>query len=122
MIKINLKVTNFEATPDVKLYLDKKLAKIKKFVDKKQDEVILRVEIGKTTEHHKHGEVFRAEIETHLLGKDFRAEATEEDLFAAIDKAKDDILREIKGSQEKSETIIRREGRRVKELIKKMYK
>lgn len=121
MIKINLKVTNLDATPDMRSYLDKKLAKIETFAEKEQDEVILRVEIGRTTAHHKEGNVYRAEIQTYLMGKELRAVAEEEDLYKAIDTARDEIMREVANNKDKRDTLLKKGGRVAKNIIKRFY-
>src|SRR3989344_2303710 len=121
MIKINLKVTNMEATPDIRGYLDKKLGKIEDFAGRVQDEVILRVEIGRTTTHHQQGNVYRAEFQTHLYGKELRAVSEKEDLYQAIDEAKDEMIREIKSGKEKSETLLKKSGRAIKNAIRNFY-
>lgn len=122
MIKINLKVTGMEASDAVREYLDKKLEKVGDFAEKEQDEVILRVEIGRTTGHHEKGDIFRAEINTRVLGQDFYAATELEDLYAAIDKAQEEILREIKRAKGKQEALVRRGGRRIKEILRKFYR
>jgi ribosomal subunit interface protein len=122
MIKINLKVTNFQATPDIQNYLDKKLEKIGDIAERRQDEVILRVEIGKTTKHHKSGAVYRAEIETHVGGKDVRAVSEKEDIFAAIDEAKDELVRELVHNKEKEEALLKKGGRKIKDMLRRFYR
>ena len=120
--KINIKYTNIESTPAIEEYLNKKLAKIGEFAEREQDEVILRVEVGKTTKHHQSGDVFRAEIQTHFSGQDFRAVTETDDLYAAIDEAKGEILREIKNNKAKKDTLLKKSGRRVKHMLKRFYR
>jgi len=121
MIKINLKVTNIEATPGIRAYLDKKLAKFENLAEKEQDEVILRVEIGRTSARHKEGDIYRAEMQTYLLGKDLRAVAEEEDLYKAIDVARDEMIREATNNKDRRDTIFKKSGRMAKNIIKRFY-
>src|SRR3989344_898199 len=116
MIKINLKVTNIEATPGIRAYLDKKLAKFENLAEKEQDEVILRVEIGRTSARHKEGDIYRAEMQTYLLGKDLRAVAEEEDLYKAIDVARDEMIREATNNKDRRDTIFKKSGRMAKNI------
>ena len=120
--KVNIKYTNLEPTPAIEEYLNKKLAKIGKFAEREQDEVILRVEVGKTTRHHQSGEIFRAEIQTRITGQDVRAVTERDDLYAAIDEAKEEILRELKNTKSKRDTTLRKSGRRVKHMLKRLYR
>jgi len=65
-------------------------------------ELIFEVDIGKTTEHHRKGDVFRAEINFTAGKKLLRAVAKEADLYAAIDKAKDEMRRELRRNKKPS--------------------
>lgn len=122
MIKTNLKVTNYNLTPDVQSYLDKKLEKIGEAAEQYQDETILRVEVGKSTDHHQKGDVFRAEIQAHINGRDHRSVSETEDIFTAIDEAKDTFLREMLRDKEKQETLVRKGGRKLKSMIQRFYR
>lgn len=64
-------------------------------------EVIARVEIARTTKHHKRGDVFRAEINLDLPNNLLRAVEEDWDIRVAINKTKNKLRREIKKSTEK---------------------
>lgn len=118
-MKINVKATNFSLTPSLSQYLDHKLSKLKKYLDESLGEVILDVEIGKTTEHHKHGDVFKAEINLDLLGNGLkRAEVFDQDVYTAIVSVRDDIVRQIKETKNKETTIFRKGARKMKEMMR----
>ena len=79
-----------------------------------------RVEVGKTTNHHNKGDIFRAEANIRLPGKVLRASATEENLTMAITKVKDELQRQLnkyKGSLRAQE----KRGARVAEKIKSIH-
>ena len=122
MIKTNIKFTNITSEEEVKTYIDKKLDKIAKLVEHDQDETIFRIEVGKTTEHHQSGDIYRAELQVKLLGKDYRAEETAEDVYSAIDMAQNELWREIKNDRDKSVTLNRKGGRTIKNLLRRFYK
>jgi ribosomal subunit interface protein len=54
-----------------------------------------RIEIGKTTKHHKNGKIFYAEINLELPHRLLRATVEAEDLYEAIDRVKEELEREI---------------------------
>ena len=120
-MRINEKGTNLEITSRIREYFYKKLEHIEKFVNSDDDSAMLDVELGKTTNHHKNGEIFRTEINLQLKGKNFRAVAEEEDLFASIDIAKDDMVRQLQISKDKKIGLVRKGGARVKNLIKGIF-
>lgn len=86
-MKFSLKAKNLKLTDAIKAAVEKKLETLDKKATRFGESVTGEVEVGKTTKHHKKGEVYRAEIHVRLPGKLVYAEATHEDLYAAIGKA-----------------------------------
>lgn len=119
-MKINFKATNLTLTPEILRYCREKLTHLEKLLAE-DTSVFMEVEIGKTTRHHKHGEIFRAEMNLHLAGYRFRSESTTEDLYAAIDEAKDELATEIKRYRKRQSTLLRRGGRLVKNFLRGVY-
>lgn len=120
-MKINEKATNIELTADIRDYLYKKLSYLKKIVDVSDDSIICDVELGKTTLHHKSGDVFKAEINFLIQGKSFYSVAETEDLYASIDKVQDDLVREIKAYKDKQLTQSRKGGAKIKDMIRGLF-
>ncbi|MEK7553049.1 MAG: ribosome-associated translation inhibitor RaiA [Patescibacteria group bacterium] len=122
-MKINLQGTNIELTGAIRDYVTEKLVVVGKFFESSAatDEPLAEVEVGKTSQHHKHGIVYRAEINLRWSGQYFRAEATASDLYPAIDEAKDELLREIKTRRQKQGTRLRRGGRLIKNFLRGIY-
>lgn len=117
-MKTNIKATGIELTPAISAYVEEKLSHVERFLDQSDESLLARVEIGKTTQHHKHGDVFRAEIKLHTSGQDYYAVANENDLYAAVDKLKDGIIAEVKSRRDKQSTLLRRGGRRIKNMLR----
>jgi putative sigma-54 modulation protein len=118
-MRTQIKATNIELTEAIQDYVEKKLNALEKFFGP-QDDPLVMVEVGKITRHHKSGNVFRAEIRVSVSGQDHYAFVEKEDLYAAIDEVKDEIIREISGSKQKDRTLLRRGGAKIKALIKKL--
>lgn len=116
-MKINVKAQQITLTPAISDYLTKRLASVKKFLGSIDDAAIAQVEVGKTTKHHKSGDYFIAEIHLRAWGKDFTAKATESDLYAAIDKMKDELVGEITAHKDKKVTNERTGNRTIKDLL-----
>lgn len=117
-MKINIKATNIHLTPEISDYLQKKLDMLDRMIDSNDTSVFCEVEVGKTTNHHKTGDVFRTEINLTRDGKFFRAVSEESTINASIDEAKDEILSELKNYKSKRMTLMRRGGAQIKNLIK----
>lgn len=117
-MKINIKATGIELTPAISGYAEKRISSIEKYLSRDNVDVIAQVEVGKSTRHHKAGNIFRAEV--HLVGSglDLYAVSEQEDLYAAIDIVKDEIVHNILHLKGKRETVARRSGRLVKNFMK----
>ena len=116
-MKINIKATNIELTPAITEYVEKKISSIAKFFDHNPD-AVAQVEVGKSTQHHKSGEIFRAEV--HISGGelDLYAASEEIDLYAAIDLVKDEVVRSAKHTKGRNQALTRRGAQMVKSAMK----
>ncbi len=118
----NIKATDFEITPAIKDYVEKRVEHLDKFINAEDKELpMCYVEIGKTTNHHKNGELFRAEFTIHIGKNSFRVESQEEDLYAALDKATEEMTEELKSFKDRKFSLIKRGGAKIKSIIKGFY-
>ncbi len=107
-----------ELTPALSDYTEKRLSTITKYTEGTPQ---IAVEIGKTTLHHRNGEIFRAEVNVITpLGKQYRAVSEKIDLYEAIDDIRTEIVREIKAGKSKTQTLFRRGSQKIKNLVKGM--
>lgn len=116
-MNINIKATNVEISEQLSTYLTDKLESVKHFLGSPGEEVSAKVELGRETKHHRQGDLFRAEINLHLPGKNLRAVGRGEDLFVAMDQMRDEIVREITSYRSKQKTLLRRGGRALKNFL-----
>jgi len=116
-MKINTKATNISLTPAITEYIEKKIDILNKFFGE-DEEVLVSVEVGKITRHHKSGDVFRAEIKITAPRKDMYAAKEAEDLYAAIDEVKDEIAYKLSSKKKKALHLLRRGGAKIKNLLK----
>jgi len=89
-MNINIKTTELDLTPSLKVFINEKLGGLAKFVKglDKEGAVEMHCEIARTTKHHRHGNVFKAEVNLHLPKKLLRAVEYHEDARKAIDALK----------------------------------
>lgn len=121
-MNINIKATNMELTSAISEYVNKRLASLEKF-SKKDTSISGHVEVGKTTNHHKQGEdVFKAEFDLEIGGKNFFAMSEMNDLYAAIDDAKEEIMRTITNDKDRKQTLFKRGALSVKKMLKGISK
>ncbi len=118
-MEIRIKTTNIELTPAIEEYVNNKIGSIDKLLDgMKQGAIKMKVEIGKTTQHHRKGDIFRAELNLTVPGKLLRTEAEEWDLRVAIDQAKKDLERKIRKYRGKQRAKYERGARKAKKLLR----
>jgi len=115
-MNISIKSKNIDLTPAIKDYTEKRISGITKFTG---EDVSAIVEIGKTTMHHKQGDVFSAEINvTTSLGKQFRAVSEKADLYEAIDDVRNEIVREVSSAKGKKEALWKRGAQKIKNMMR----
>lgn len=116
-MKINIKATSMALTPAISDYVQKKLDMIEKHIGSGPD-VVAQVEVAKVTEHHKQGEIFRAEI--HITGEGYNIYTAEEteDIFSSIDKVKDEIIAQYTKESGKKQTLARKGGQMIKDIMR----
>lgn len=119
-MNIKIKSRDFDLTPAIDDYITKKISTLEKFLEVK-DNILCEIEIGRTTKHHKSGDIFRAEVNIVEPGnKQIYAVAEESDMYTAIDVVRDEAERAIVSRKTKRFTLIRRGGTRIKELLKRI--
>ncbi len=116
MLNVILKGTNIELTDAIVAAIQKKIGMLDKYLAHMGTPKEIRVEVGKTTHHHKKGRVFRVEVNLRLPAHLLRAEATSYKLYDAIDLAKDEVKREISKVVGTHRDALRKGVRRLKEL------
>ncbi|HLD81670.1 MAG TPA: ribosome-associated translation inhibitor RaiA [Patescibacteria group bacterium] len=94
----NVKSTNLELTDAIRDYVDRKIKGLDKYY---QNIIAIDIEVGKTTNHHHKGKLFRAEANVEIPNRILRAEHIDEDLYKAIDHIQYELKREIKSAKEK---------------------
>jgi len=119
-MNINIKATGITLTDAISSYVNKRMEKVASFIGD-DSTVQCDIELGKTTEHHNKGEIFKAEI--HIVGSGINVynTATKQDLYLAIDEMKYGALSELKSGRKKNASRIRRGGAKIKAMMKGMW-
>ncbi len=76
-------------------FLSRRMEKMEELLGKIGGVVSGWIEIGRTTRHHKKGEVYRAEAQIKLKSQSIRAEGIANTVFGAIMQMKDRLKREL---------------------------
>lgn len=97
---VEFKGTNMELTEAIKDYATEKLGKIATILDDVEP-ADTRLDLGKSTNHHKNGDIFRAEINLQIPGDVLRVESETGDLYGSIDEAVDKLRVQVVKWKEK---------------------
>jgi len=95
-----IKGTNMELTEAIKTAVADDLAALDARLERWGDAATADVEVGKTSNHHQKGEIFRAEVNLQIPGKLLRAEDENEDLYAALKNVVGTLERELEKEKE----------------------
>ena len=119
-MRLTIKAKNIEHTNAIDSYLTKRMTELERVLEPNEKSAIARLDIGKTSKHHKEGkEEYYSEITFHVKKKDFRAVAKAGDLYAAIDKMKDMIVREVTRHHSQTRVLQKKGGREIKKMNKR---
>lgn len=122
-MNIILKIKNLKLTESFVKFIKDKIGGTKKFLKSfnkgganNQDNFEAFVEVEKeTSQHHKKGDIYKAEAKINLPGKSFVAKAHGEDLGRAVVEVRDELEREIKKYKTKKVELPRRLSRKAKD-------
>lgn len=112
-MNITIKATNFTLTPAIRSYAEEKIGGLARYDERLQ---LVRVELEARSEHRTK-ETFRAEATIDAPHHVFRAEATSEDLYAAIDLLVPKLTLQLEKNKDKKRSRIRTFLRRIKESL-----
>jgi len=106
-MKVTIKTTNLDLTPEIKKAIEEKIATLDKFIShtrarskrvKKNERssttdtsVEAFVEVAIETRHHRKGKIYYAEVNIKVPGKIIRSEAREDNIYKAINTVKDEL-------------------------------
>lgn len=111
---------HMEITEAIRGYVLEKMQVLKKYVSRDDTSAKLSIELVKTTNHHQHGDLFQAEAQLHIRGKDITLSTTQDDLYKSIDTLKDMLVREVTQHKDKEHSLMRRGAHKVKNLFKRL--
>lgn len=114
-----------ELTEAIRDHVLKKVTNLEKLLNgikTEKGEVMVRFEVSKTTNHHKNGDIFQANCEINIDGKDFYSSAEDEDLYSAIDEVKENLFHEIGKNKDRKQTLFKRGAASVKKMLKGLSK
>ena len=99
-MQLNIKATKIELTPKIKDYAQEKFDMLEKYLGSTAV-INCDVELAQEGGGQSSGDIYREELNITLPGELLRVEKTEKDIFKAIGKVKDHMVRSITKYKEK---------------------
>lgn len=117
--KINIQGTNYEITDADRTLVNEKISHFDKFMPvSDMEEVLVEVELEKTTDHHNNGKIYRAEFNVKYKKEFKRSELVEENMQIAIELASDQLEKQIRRTKGKKTDLMRRGAAKVKSWLR----
>ncbi len=118
MVQKIVKGTGLDLTPAIDSAVDKVVESIARYVDPADTSALAEIEVSKTTNHHRSGDIFRAEINFRSNIGSLRVEAERDDLYVALTAAKDELGEMLRTKKAKKIDFVRKSGLRLKNMLK----
>lgn len=96
-MNINILKKQIALSAEEEEFIEKKIRSLERFIKRFEEkgEMLLDIELSKTSQHHRKGEVYYAEVTMHLPKKTLRAEHFDTSIETAVDGVKDKLKSEI---------------------------
>ncbi|OGZ33309.1 MAG: ribosomal subunit interface protein [Candidatus Portnoybacteria bacterium RBG_13_41_18] len=118
-MKFIIKSKEIEIPDGLDAYIEKRIGKLDKFLESVDKNLIeATVEIGKVSGRHKQGKIYQLNVNLKFPGNFFRSEVQSEDLYSAVDEAKEELELEIRKFKQKKETKFIRGARSAKKSLR----
>ena len=117
-VPYTLKYTNIDQSDAIEDYLEEHLSKLDSVVDDNDESAEAQIELAKEVADQNSGDVYKAEINLHTAGEKFYVVETSSDIYAAIDKMREVIVRDVKREMEKKRDQSRDGARQIKEMLR----
>ncbi len=114
-MNIAISGSHIDLTDALQNHVDSEFAKIEKLID---PHARITVEIGKTTEHHKQGNIFKAEAKIVEPKAEYFATIISDDLYTAIGMLSDELSEQITRSKDRQRTLFKKGSAMIKKLLR----
>ena len=112
---IDITTKNIDLTDALRNHVASELQKIEKIAG---SESRIYVEIGKTTQHHKNGDIYKAEGKLVDSGLEYFTNVITDDLYTAIGKLGDELFNQINKTTSRKRVLLRKGQAIIKKLLR----
>lgn len=102
---VSVKGVHVDLTDAIQSHIESRVRALETLTTGFEPAVEVAVECRRTTAHHHKGDVYQCSMTLQVPGTVLRAEQEADDLYAAIDIVKDDLMRQIKDYKERQRDL-----------------
>ncbi len=118
-MQINFKGTNYELPVEISDLARRKVEGLTKYLGKGKENARAYVDLGKETEAHQNGNIWRADINFDVDGNRFYAKAIEDSIEKAIDRAVSELASELQTARKRQQSLVKKGGGVIKDLMRR---
>ncbi len=117
-MQINFKGSNYELPSNISALAKRKVDGLAKYLGKGKENARAYVDLGKETEAHQNGKIWRADINFDVDGNRFYAKAVEESIEVAIDRSVSELARELQTARKREQSLAKKGGSIIKSMMR----
>ncbi|MES2931288.1 MAG: HPF/RaiA family ribosome-associated protein [Patescibacteria group bacterium] len=117
-MQIHFKGTNYELPANITALARKKVEALTKYIGDSKENARAYVDLGKETEAHQNGTIWRADINFDVEGNRFYAKAIENSIEKAIDRSVNELARELQTARKRQQSLMKKGGGVIKSLMR----
>jgi len=119
-MEVRIKATDFDLTPETSEYLSERTSAIEKILGSESYTARLEIEIAKASGNQRHGDnAWKAEMNLmYPGGRTIRATNHAPNVNAAIDDAKEELVRQVRTEKQTHRRMIRQTGAAIKRWMR----
>lgn len=117
-MQIHFKGTNYELPASVTSLARRKVEALTKYLGQGKENARAYVDLGKETEAHQNGKIWRADINFDVDGNRFYAKAVDDSIEKAIDQSSSDLARELQTFRKRQQSLVKKGGSVIKSLMR----
>ncbi len=103
-MQIHFKGTNYDLPANITELARKKVESLAKYIGDKKESARAYVDLGKETEAHQNGNIWRTDINFDVEGSRFYAKAVEDSIEKAIDRSVSELARELQTARKRQQS------------------
>lgn len=116
-MRIHFKGTNYELSPQMTRFAEKKIKTLKKHAGNQDSVAQAFINLTKLGTQNT-GKVWRAELNLDINGKRYNATETADTLESAIEAVASEVGRELESTRKRERDLVRRGGSVIKSLMR----